>query len=53
MYSLPQRTLHAKRAWRSVAACPGAAVEVSRCLSSAAASGVIPREKVRDRAFSF
>ena len=55
MYSLPRRAL-AKRAWRSVAACPGGAFQVSRCLSSTAASslssGSIPREKVGSAARS-
>jgi hypothetical protein len=49
MYSLPRRAL-AKRAWGSVAARPGATFEVSRALSSAAASSFsgasIPREQV-------
>lgn len=46
MYSLSRRTL-AKRAWRSVAACPGATFEVCRCLSSAAPSRAsFPLEKV-------
>lgn len=48
MYSLPRRAL-TKRAWGLVAARPGATFEVSRALSSAAASSFsgasIPREQ--------
>lgn len=40
MYSLSRRTL-AKRALRSVAACPGTTFDVCRCLSSAAASSAL------------
>ncbi|KAG0607891.1 hypothetical protein M758_8G062700 [Ceratodon purpureus] len=44
MYSLPRRAL-GRRAWRSVVGGRGATVEVSRSLSSAAASSLIPREQ--------